>query len=176
LQQRYSKSAITSNIIIISQSDILIQVVQSAQEHEKSKTSESSKESIIFRNSRDRKRAATSSFDYFNEIDNWLILTLTERIKMNNQLILILIERNENSDWLSSAKRIKNSNQLTLIERIEKSDQLLLKEKIKKSNQSSLTEKSKNNNQLSLTERIENRRSFLLRDYNKASRRDERSE
>jgi len=70
LQQRYSKSALTSNAAVISQSDILAQAVQPAQEHEESKTPGSSKESTTFRSSRNRKRAATSSFDYFNEISN----------------------------------------------------------------------------------------------------------
>ena len=70
LQQRYSKSAIISNAAVISQSDILAQAVQPAQEHEESKTSESSKEPTTSRSSRDRKRTATSSFDYFNEISN----------------------------------------------------------------------------------------------------------
>ena len=84
LQQRYDKSAITSNAAIINQSDILAQAVQSAQEHEELKTSESFKESTTFRSSRDRKRAAISSFDYFNEISNQLTLILAERIEMNN--------------------------------------------------------------------------------------------
>ena len=70
LQQRYNKSAITSNAAVISQSGILAQAVQPAQEHEESKTPESSKKSTTSRSSRDRKRAATSSFDYFNEISN----------------------------------------------------------------------------------------------------------
>ena len=70
LQQRYNKSAITSNAAVINQSDILAQAVQSAQEHEELKTSESSKQSTIFRNSRNKKKTITSSFDYFNEINN----------------------------------------------------------------------------------------------------------
>ena len=84
LQQKYNKSAITSNAVIINQSDILTQVIQSAQEYKESKTSENSKQSTTFKNSRNKKRAATSSFDYFNEIDNQLTLTLTKKSKNNN--------------------------------------------------------------------------------------------
>jgi len=81
---------------------------------------------------------------------------LTERIKINNQLILILIERSENSNQSSLTERIENSDQLLsakklrrvinyYLKKIEKSDQLLLKKRIEKSNQLLLIEKNKNN-------------------------------
>jgi len=162
LQQRYSKSATTSNAAVISQPGILAQAVQPAQEHEEPKTPGSSKEPTTPRSPRGRKRAATPSFDYSNEISNRLALALAERIGMNNRLTLALAGRSGNSNQsppaekiginnqLASAERIGNSDRSPSAGRIGKSNQSPLEERIGKSDQSPLAGKSGNSDQLPL--------------------------
>jgi superfamily II DNA helicase RecQ len=153
LQQRYNKSATTSNAAVINQPGILAQAVQPAQEYEEPKTPGSSKQPTTPRSPRGRKRAATPSFDYSNEIGNRLALALAERIGINNRLALALAGRSGNSDWsppverigindrLASAGRIGNSNQSPPVERIGINDRLASAGRIGNSNQSPSAER-----------------------------------